>query len=144
MSATTKKWVVVFAAPNTGAVTASASNDNGVATTKTGQTGAFNTLTTATLVAAKMPATSPWSTASNIEAVALAAMGTTVSALVFRTIARPTADTLTGLTLTVGGVVYTANISAITAFQDVGLDADAQLAGVVGLTSALATVLNTL
>jgi len=143
MAATTKKWLVVIAAPAASAITASASTDNGTARTATGLTGNFSTLTTPAAVAAKMPVASPWNTAANIEAVSLVAMGTTVSALVFRTVAKPTSDTLTGLSLTVGGTVYTASVSALTAFQDAGLDADAMLAGVTGLLSALSTVNNT-
>jgi len=138
MPATTKKLLIVIGAPAASAVSASAENYNGTARARTGLSGNFNTRTTAATVAASFDAAGLLGTAANIEAVNFTTTGGTTGVLAVRTVAVPLATTLTGVTMTVGGTVYTASVTTLNAFADAGLTQDAELAAMSSIMQAVA------
>lgn len=141
MPQATKKWVLVLIAPAAAVISASAETYNGTARTATALTGAVSTLTSAALFAAKMPASSYLATAANIEGYGIATTAGGNSVIAIQTKAIPLASTLTALSITAGGTVYTASVADHEAFADSGLTADAELAAMVNFSSALSAAL---
>lgn len=141
MPASTRKFLIAIAAPAAGVLSASTETYLGTVRSIAALTGAFSTLTTAAIVASKMPLGGFLATAANIEVVGYSTTGGTTGVLTIRTVTQVLASTLTNITMNVGGTIYTATVTPLNAFVDQGLTQDAEIAAMTNFGSSLAAAL---